>query len=348
MLTNPEITWRALAAFSQSVGRMLESGVEIRKALRTASRKSSDSRLTAAIDQVNRDIQHGHTLADAIREQPDRFPPLFRDLVDVGEQTGATAEVFTALGRYYESRVRQVRDFRAAISWPVIQLVAAILIIGLLILVLGILPSRGPGGPIDVLGFGLLGPQGAAIWYGTCFGVAVAGFLAWKMSSRSLAGQTYLHPLLMNIPGIGGCMRAFAISRFSWCFALTQQAGMSIRPSLACSLRATANGAFMMAEPIIWDALQRGETFADALSESQLFPAEYLQFVYTAEESGTVPEQLARMSHHFEEQATRALARLTKIFSTAVWVFVAGIIIFFIFRIFMFYVASLNSALEGI
>jgi type IV pilus assembly protein PilC len=346
MFENQEISWSGLAGFSRSVGRMLESGVEIRKALKTASRQSSDSRLTATIVEVNRSIQRGATMSEAFNEQSHRFPPLFLDLVDVGEQTGATAEVFNSLARYYETRVRQVRDFRASISWPIFQLVAAILIIGLLIFILGLMPSRGPDGPIDVLGFGLLGAKGAIIWFMGCGGLALGGFIIWKLVTRNLSGQMLLHPILLNLPAIGPCMRAFAISRFSWCFALTQQAGMSIRPSLTCSLKATANGAFIMADPIIWDALQQGETFADALTISQLFPAEYLQFVYTAEESGTVPEQLNRMSHVFEEEATRALQRLTRIFSTAVWVFVAGMIVFFIFRIAMFYVNQLNSALD--
>jgi type IV pilus assembly protein PilC len=346
MFRNPEITWSALAGFSRSVGRMLESGVDVRKALKTASRQSTDGRLTAAVDEVSRSINHGRTMAEAFNEQSDRFPALFRDLVDVGEQTGATAEVFTSLAKYYESRVKQVREFRAAISFPVFQLFAAVMIIGLLIFILGILPARGPDGPIDVLGFGLLGPSGAMIWFLGCGASVAAGFIAWKMATRNLAGQTFLHPLMLNIPGIGSCMRSFAISRFSWCFALTQQAGMSIRPSLACSMKATANGAFMVAEPLIWDELQQGQTFGEALTASQLFPAEYLQFIHTAEESGTVPEQLARMSHLFDEEATRSLERLTKIFSAAVWIFVAGLIVFFIFRIALFYIGQLNSALD--
>ena len=346
MFRNPEISWAALAGFSRSVGRMLESGVDIRKALKTASRQSSDSRLTTTMNEVIRSIQRGATLTDAINEHQERFPPLFRDLVNVGELTGSTAEVFHALAGYYESRVRQVRDFRNAISWPVFQLVAAVLIIGLLIFILGMLPSRGPDGPIDVLGFGLLGARGAMIWFSACGAAVVGGFVLWKLGMRNLSGQMFLHPILMNLPTVGTCMRSFAISRFSWCFALTQQAGMSIRPSLDCSLKATANGAFIMAEPLIWDSLQHGETFADALAASKLFPADYLQFVYTAEESGTVPEQLDRMSHVFEEEATRALQRLTRILSSAVWAFVATMIVFFIFRIFMFYIMQLNSALE--
>ncbi len=345
MLRNPQISWGALAAFSRSMSQMLEAGVDVRKSLKTSASQSMDSRLAGAVEKVNRRIASGATLADALAEQSDRFPALFRDLVNVGEQTGNAPEVFAALSRYYEARLNQVREFRSAIAWPMFQLFAAVLIIGLLIFVLGMLPSSSGSEPLDILGLGLTGSRGAVFWLGMCFGTAAAVLIAWKLVSRNLSGQMLLHPLLLQIPGIGGCMRAFAISRFSWCFALTQQAGMSIRPSLECSLRATANGAFISAAPRIWDELNHGEPFADALASSRLFPTTYLQFVETGEQTGTIPEQLDRMSRHFDDDANRALQRITSIFSYLVWLMVAGMIVYFIFRIVMLvYIGPLNAA----
>ncbi len=348
MFRNPHISWQALSMFSRSMSQMMEAGVEIRKALKTAARNSPDSRLPPIVDDVVKRITKGDTLSGALNAHQHNLPPLFRDLVDVGEQTGSGPEVFKSLSRYYESRIKQVRDFRSAVAWPMFQLIAAVCIIGLLIFILGLLPSQANGKPMDVLGLGLLGASGAATWFLMCFGTAFGLFAAWKLVSRNLAGQMFLHPLLLNIPQLGACMKAFAISRFSWCFALTQQAGMSIRPSLTCSLKATANGAFIMADPYIWDELNQGQSFADALGASQLFPSEYLQFVETAEQTGTIPEELDRMSHIFEEEAVRALQRLTRIFSVAVWMFVAAVVIFFIFRIFLFYIAQLNDALQQV
>jgi type IV pilus assembly protein PilC len=101
-----------------------------------------------------------------------------------------------------------------------------------------------------------------------------------------------------------------------------------------------------MAQPLIWQELAEGETLADALTASKLFPNEYLQFVATAEETGTVPEQLDRMSHLFEDDAHRAMHRMTAIFSGVIWAGVAGIVIFFIFRIAMMYVGLLNDAVK--
>lgn len=121
---------------------------------------------------------------------------------------------------------------------------------------------------------------------------------------------------------------------------------MSIRPSLECSLKATANGAFVAAEPMIWEDMKGGETLTDALTSSQLFPLEYLQVVATAEETGTVPEQLDRLSHLFDDDARRAMNRLTLFFSGAIWLGVVILIVFFILRIAMIYVGAINDGLK--
>jgi len=242
--------------------------------------------------------------------------------------------------------VQQVREFRSQIAWPVIQLVAAIGIVGLLIFILGILPPLEDGKPFDVLGLGLYGISGAVTWFLGWLAAAGFGFFAWKFVAWNTAGQMLLHPFLLHVPEIGKCMQSFAISRFSWCFALSQQAGMSIRPSLECSLKATANGAFIAAEPMIWQEMKDGETLTDALTSSQLFPIDYLQVVATAEETGTVPEQLDRLSHLFDDEARRAMNRLTAFLSGAIWLSVTILIVFFIFRIAMLYVGTINDAVK--
>lgn len=348
MIRSRQISPKALGAFSRSMARMLEAGVDVRKSLHTSSQQSSDSRLAASAQRLQKAIASGSSLAESIGEEGELFPPLFRDLVNVGELTGTAPEIFASLAKYYEARVQQAREFRSQITWPVIQLVAAIGIIGLLIFILGILPPQENGKPMDIIGLGLYGPSGAVTWFLSWLAAAVLGYLAWKMISNNTAGQMALHPLLLRVPVIGKCMQSFAISRFSWCFALTQQAGMSIRPSLECSLKATANGAFVAAEPLIWEEMKEGETLTDALTSSQLFPREYLQVVATAEETGTVPEQLDRLSHLFDDEARRAMNRLTVFFSGAIWLSVVVLIVFFIFRIFFLIAAPYRDALDAV
>lgn len=342
MLRNPQIAARALFPFCRSMARMLDAGVEVRKALKTSSNHSSDGRLTESVGFVLKRVNQGDDLTSAFAVQEDRFPRLFLDLLNVGEQSGALPEVFNSLADYYEAGVDRMREFRAQIAWPVIQLFAAILIIGLLIYILGIIGSNS----VDILGLGLMGTAGALTWFTMTFGMLGMGWFGYIVLRRSASGQMALDPFLMMIPAVGHCMRSFAIARFSWCFALTQMAGMPIRPSLQASFNATGNGAYVAALPDVWRMVSEGETLATALGATRLFPAEYLHIVDTAEQTGTVPETLHRMSQTFDEDAHRAMTRMTAILARVIWALVACFIGFIVINFFMTYVAQLNDALN--
>ena len=173
-----------------------------------------------------------------MRDQGQAFPEAMVDLVGVGEQTGSLPDILKSLAGHFENQIRLRRTFISAITWPAFQMVAAILIIGLLLYILGwIAQSHGGGKPIDILGLGLYGTEGAMTWFAMTFGTLIGGFVAGMIIRRSLMGQRIFDGLILQIPVIGGCMRSFAIARFSWSFALTQQAGMSIEPSLDTELQ---------------------------------------------------------------------------------------------------------------
>lgn len=344
MLRNPKIPAKVLFPFCRSMGRMLEAGVPIRKALRTSSSHATDSRLTEVVDDALDCVAKGDDLTTAFSRHEHRMPRLFLDLVNVGEKTGAMPEVFAALADYYEANVNRMREFRSQIAWPLIQLFAAILVIGLVIYILGIIGQSGAGGDqMDILGLGLMGTEGAIRWFAMTFGTIGLTWAGYVILNRSASGQQAIHPFLMVIPGIGYCMRCFAIARFSWCFALTQQAGMSIRPSLEASINATGNGAYIAGLPHMWRMISEGETLADALSSSRLFPQEYLQIVETAEQTGTVPETLERMSHRFDEDAHRAMTWMTTVLARIIWGLVALFIGYIVINFVLTYVEMLNS-----
>ena len=137
------------------------------------------------------------------------------------------------------------------------------------------------------------------------------------------------------------------MARFSWAFALTQQAGMPIGPSLDASLKATANGSFAAAAPQVIGMVQGGEDLSEALAATNLFPVEYLELVRVGEATGTVPETLERLSPQLEEQARRSLAALTGTLAWMIWALVAIMIVFIVFRIFMIaYIGPINDLLK--
>ena len=95
------------------------------------------------LSAVRDEVRQGTDIAQALRQQHGYFPELMTDMVSVGEQAGALPEVLDGLAAHYENISRLKRMLIGMIAWPAIQFVAAVLIIGFVIVVLGwIAPSR--------------------------------------------------------------------------------------------------------------------------------------------------------------------------------------------------------------
>jgi type IV pilus assembly protein PilC len=339
----------SLATMCRALATMLDSGVSLLNALKVIERQQRTNFAERSVKQITDDVRKGTELAAAFREQHPYYPELMVEMIEVAERTGSLPEVLSGLADHYENLIRLRKTFIGAIAWPLLQLIAAVFIIAGLILVLGMIAdSQGSGRPqFDPLGFGLFGASGALWWLACCFGAAAAVFVAYQLLVRGFRQGRAIHSLLLAVPVVGDCMRAFAIARFSWAYALTQQAGMEVKASLEASLRATNNGAFIAASPQIIAAVMAGEEFTESLRITGLFPRQFLEMVSVGERSGTVPETLQRLSPQFEEQARRSLAALSVTLSVAIWVLVASMIIFLIFRLAMFYVDMINKAAAG-
>lgn len=326
---------------------MLESGIQIRKAIGIASKKAMHPPTKKVLRQVSDAIQGGSDISQALKEHGNFFPTLFVEMVTMAEESGSLPEVLKHLAEHYEANMRMKKELIGQLIWPVFQLVAAIFVIAILIMILGLIGESTGNDDMSFLVFGLAGPTGAMIWLTGTFGTFAGMFVVWLLIQRAAQAKAVVDPLLLVVPVLGRCMRSFAIARFSWSFYLTQQSGMPVTRSLQGSLKATGNGAFVAQTPFITSAVMEGSSLTDSLAQSRLFTEEFIEMVSVAEESGTVPEALHRLSPQFEEDARRAMKTLTRMISAVVWLFVAGFIIFFVFRFMLWYVGQINNALEG-
>ena len=160
---------KTLAHVCRSLSTMLEAGIDVRQTFKLASNKTSDSRSRDALAEVASRITGGEEISVAMRGQG-AFPDLMTDMIEMSEASGALPEVLTHLAEHYENNLQLRRAFVSQIAWPLFQLVAAMLVIALLILVLGMIPE-GPGGPnLKSLVFGLSGVSGAVMWLTCTFG----------------------------------------------------------------------------------------------------------------------------------------------------------------------------------
>ncbi len=344
---SPQIPLKALSPLCRSLSTMLNAGVDINKALKISADKSKNSRGKTAMQQIAVSIRRGETIADSMIKAEGAFPALLIDMVHVGEQSGALPEVLDGLADHYENLTKLRRQFIGAIAFPLIQFFLATFIIAFLIWIAGYICGLMEFEMPTFLGIDLLGTSAAYTWLISIYSLIAGAIVSYIVLKRTFFGQKLIDPLLMQIPFVGKCMRAFAISRFAWAFYLTQQTGMPITDSLDYSLKATSNGAFIAASSTMQRQLKSGMGLSETLEDSQLFPADFIEMVHVAETSGTVPEALHRLSPQFEDEARRRLSALTAAFSFFIWAIVATLIIGVVITVVMAYANMLSNLTKG-
>jgi len=323
----------------------VQAGLDIRTIWQKEAERGSPIHRQQASTVSDR-INVGDSVAEAMSACDGYFPQLTCDLVEVGEKTGRMDEVVMGLAAHYEHLLDLRRTFLMGILWPGIQMFAAVCVIGLLIWIMGILPTGPSGEPTDILGLGLVGTQGVII-YMFIVGAVAAG-IAWLVLAflRGWFGPKPLE-LAMQVPVIGGCMQTSALSRLAWTLSLALDSGMDARRSIKLAVRSTQNAYYTSQMNTVDSQIEQGKEFHTVLRSTGLFPDDFLSSLETAEISGTHGESLARLANDYRDRAKTAAKALTIAASFVVWGMVAVIIVLLIFRLAMFYIGTLNEALQG-
>ena len=117
----------AVSKFTRTLGTLLSSGVPILQSL-TITRDTTGNRvLTKAIQNVHDAVKEGESMTQPL-SQCKVFPPMVVSMVEVGEETGALADMLTRIANTYDDEVdNAVAGMTAAIE-PALIIVLAVVV----------------------------------------------------------------------------------------------------------------------------------------------------------------------------------------------------------------------------
>ncbi|MBX3420492.1 MAG: type II secretion system F family protein [Pirellulaceae bacterium] len=335
------MTLKQRALFCRRLSIGLSAGVDLLRVLEN-EQKSATAQHRHAIGQVIAQIRGGNSLAEALRAQPGYFPWLLTQLVDASELGGRTESILAYLADYYDQLQAAHSTFRQRVSGPLIQLVLAIGVVGLVIVLQGVLS---PNSGYDASGLGLRGFSGLAIFLAV-LGVAggIASLVFYGLWKNFFQCHRWVVPVLYRVPQVGTALQTLGLARLSVTLSMLLNAGVDAKRSVKQAFQATGNHYLMSGTNRALVELSRGASFADAFEKSAVLPDDFVDAVRIGEISGTETESLDRLASQYQQQATAALVTVANLASVAVWIAIAGLIVWMIFRMALQYVNLLNNA----
>ena len=324
-----------------------DAGIDIRRTWQREA-EQAPARLRPLMQQVRDGVAGGKSLALSLASTGRMFPPLFLEMVRVGEESGSLSSVFRKLESHYRRSQQAERILLRAIAWPMFELAFAVVVIGALIWILGAIGRRNGGQPIDVLGLGLVGTKGLILYinFVVAVGLCIAGLVV--AVRRGALWTKSIQRGLLRLPVVGACVEKIALARLAWALHVTLNTAMDLRRAVPLALRATGNDYYLRhADQIVAD-VAAGQPLYVALAHSGAFPGEFLDALAVAEESGQTVESMDRLSRRYEEEAESAVRALAVALGVMVALLVMGIIVLLIFRLAGFYLGTINDALKGV
>jgi len=115
-----------LAEFTRQFAVLLEAGIPIDEALSALASQSGQPRVTRCALKLRSLLMEGHSLSEAMAQQPGIFSRLYRSMVSAGEQSGALGGVLERLADYLDSSRALKNNIRMALAYPLILSVVAL------------------------------------------------------------------------------------------------------------------------------------------------------------------------------------------------------------------------------
>jgi type IV pilus assembly protein PilC len=293
------------------------------------------------ITELSESVQGGSTFSESLGQHPAVFNRLFVNMVKAGELGGVLEVVLNRLAEFQEKAQKLRNKVKSAMTYPVIVLSIAILI--LIFLLTFIVPKFEQifkdllgNKPLPWLTLTVMNASRTAVanWYLLVAGV-IALVVGWKFLNRSPKGREWMDRASLKAPLFGDLMQKSSISRFSRTLGTLITSGVPILQALMITRETAGNIVIYDAITKVHDAVKEGETIVTPLEASNVFPAMVISMVDVGEETGQLPDMLLKVADVFDDEVDNTVDALTSLLEPLMIVFLAVVVGTIVIALFM-------------
>jgi type IV pilus assembly protein PilC len=121
-----------VATFSRMLATLLQGGLPLVPSMETAGASMTSKRILKGVMRASVRVREGQGLAGSLEEQ-NIFPDLAVEMLEVGESTGALPAMLNSVAEFYEEDVQTALGAAMALIEPLILIIMAIFVGGVLI-----------------------------------------------------------------------------------------------------------------------------------------------------------------------------------------------------------------------
>jgi len=320
---------KGLAVFTRQLATLVKAGMPIVRSLEVLTRQERNKRFKAVLVSLADTIRSGGSFSDGLSEHPRIFDRLYINMVKAGEAGGMLDTVLERLARFMEKAERTKSKVKSAMIYPLLIVgVATLIVSGLMVFVVpkfeqifaGLLKGQSmPTLTLLVLGVSNFIKNHFVVTAGLLFAL-YAGFLAFRKTPVGLRATDWL---LIRMPVMGDLFLKASIARFTRTFGTLLASGVPILQALVITRATSGNVHVAHALQVVHDRVKEGDDVARPLEATGIFPGMVTSMIQVGEETGALPDMLARIADTYDEEVDIAVGTLTSVIEPVMIVFMA-------------------------
>ena len=324
----PKVTNKDLVIFTRQFSTMIDAGLPLVQGLNILGEQTENKTFRNMLKQITKDVEGGSTLADALGKHSKVFDNLFVNLVAAGEVGGILDTILQRLAAYIEKAEKLKSQIKGAMTYPIVVVGIAVIVIAvIMIFVIPVFQD-------------MFSSFGKALPVPTQVVVAMSNFIkgnihymigglivfvwALRRYRKTVSGKRNIDSLLLKLPIFGELIKKVAVARFTRTLGTMVSSGVPILDALEITAKTAGN---VIVEEVIFDArssIAEGQTIAEPLSETDIFPGMVTQMISVGESTGALDAMLEKIADFYDDEVDATVSAMTSMLEPLLMLFLGG------------------------
>lgn len=322
-----------LAATTRQLATLLSAGLPLDATLATVGGQTDQPVLNRALGRIREEVMQGQSLHAALAEHGRLFPSLYVNMVQVGENTGTLDQVLERLADFLEDQARMRSRVQSALAYPILMAIVGTGVLAFLFAfvvpkVTRMLEDLDQALPWPTQLLISLSDFLSAYWWLFAL-LLILGGVAAQRYRRTEAGRLAFDRLALRLPLFGRLHLLITTARLGRTLATLLHSGVPLLKALDITRNLLDNRILRQAIEETTDAVREGESLAEPLRRSGVFPPMLAQMAAVGEKSGDLENMLFRVASAYEHQVDMTLNGLLSLLEP-IMILVMGVAVGFI------------------
>ncbi|NDD64268.1 MAG: type II secretion system F family protein [Acidobacteria bacterium] len=325
--------------FNQQLAALIHAGLPVLQSIQMLRQRSPNPKLRQILADVESRITSGSALSDALAAQGETFPRIYTASILAGERSGNLDDVLRRYVEYSKALAQLRRKIRGALTYPVILLCAAFILIG--VLTTFVIPQftslyENMGTQLPTITTVVVSVSGwmreNIIWLAPAIGALIFGITSWR---RTENGRRTIDRFILRIPIVGDLVRQMTTAQLARSLATLLAGGITLVESFQIALVSVSNRELLRTTEPALPKVREGKPFTESLDGAGWVPPLAVDMIGVGERSGSLREMLEEVAGFYDAETEVRLGQLTTFIEPAILITMGGVVITILLAIYL-------------